>query len=162
MALQYYVSFCCKGEWICNMFYIYSLPLRPPSPVTPTPPLWVIAKHRAEMQIKTTVKNHLSLVRMAIIIKSTKTIHAREAVEKRELSCTIDGNVNWYSESEVRSVMFDSLWPHGLYSCWNSPGQNTEVGSLSLLQGIFPTQGSNPGLSTLQVDFLPAEPQGKP
>ena len=29
---------------------------------------------------------------------------------------------------------------------WNSPGQNTEVGSLSLLQGIFPTQGSNPGL----------------
>ena len=28
----------------------------------------------------------------------------------------------------------------------NSPGQNTRVGSLSLLQGIFPTQGSNPGL----------------
>ena len=42
--------------------------------------------------------------------------------------------------------MSDSLWPHGLYSPWNSPGQNTEVGSLSLLQGIFPTQGSNPGL----------------
>ena len=34
---------------------------------------------------------------------------------------------------------------HGLYSPWNSPGQNTEVGSLSLLQGIFPTLGSNPG-----------------
>ena len=34
----------------------------------------------------------------------------------------------------------------GLYSPWNSPGQNTGVGSLSLLQGIFPTQGSNPGL----------------
>jgi len=30
---------------------------------------------------------------------------------------------------------------------WNSPGQNTGVGSLSLLQGIFLTQGSNPGLS---------------
>ena len=29
---------------------------------------------------------------------------------------------------------------------WNSPGQNTELGSISLLQGIFPTQGSNPGL----------------
>ena len=28
-------------------------------------------------------------------------------------------------------------------SSWNSPGQNTGVGSLSLLQGIFPTQGSN-------------------
>ena len=49
-------------------------------------------------------------------------------------------------ESESCSVMSDSLWPHGLYSPWNSPGQNTGVGSLSLLQGIFPTQGSNPGL----------------
>ena len=42
--------------------------------------------------------------------------------------------------------MSDSLQPHGLYSPWNSPGQNTGVGSLSILQGIFPTQGSNPGL----------------
>jgi len=36
--------------------------------------------------------------------------------------------------------------PNGLYSPWNSPGQNTGMGSLSLLQEIFPTQGSNPGL----------------
>ena len=35
---------------------------------------------------------------------------------------------------------------HGLYSPWNSPGQNTGVGSCFLLQDIFPTQGSNPGL----------------
>ena len=35
---------------------------------------------------------------------------------------------------------------HGLYSPWNSPGQNTGVGSHSLFQEIFPTQGSNPGL----------------
>ena len=48
--------------------------------------------------------------------------------------------------SESCSVVSDSLWPHGLYSSWNSPGQNTRVGSLSLLQGIFPAQGSNPGL----------------
>ena len=39
--------------------------------------------------------------------------------------------------------MSDSLWPHRLYSPWSSPGQNTGVGSLSLLQGIFPTQASN-------------------
>ena len=32
------------------------------------------------------------------------------------------------------------------YSPWNSPGQNTGVDSLSLLQGIFPTQESNPCL----------------
>ena len=50
------------------------------------------------------------------------------------------------SESESLSVMSDSLQPHELYSPWNSAGQNTGVGSLSLLQGIFPTQGSNPGL----------------
>ena len=48
--------------------------------------------------------------------------------------------------SESHSVMSDSLRPHGLYSPWNSPGQNIGVGSLSLLQGIFPTQGSHPGL----------------
>ena len=50
------------------------------------------------------------------------------------------------SESESRSVVSDSLPPHGLYSPRNSPGKNTGVGSLSFLQGIFPTQGLNPGL----------------
>ena len=42
-------------------------------------------------------------------------------------------------------VMSDSLRPHGLYSSWKSPGQNAGVSSLSLLQGIFPNQGSNRG-----------------
>ena len=50
--------------------------------------------------------------------------------------------------------MSDSLWPHGLYRLyparilcpWNSPGKNTGVGCHFLLQGIFLTQGSNPGL----------------
>ena len=51
--------------------------------------------------------------------------------------------VKW---SESRSVMSDSLRPHGLYSPRNSSGQNTGVGSLSLPQGIFPIQGSNWGL----------------
>ena len=40
-----------------------------------------------------------------------------------------------------------TLWdPHGLYSSWNSPSQNNGVGSHSLLQGIFPMEGSKPGL----------------
>ena len=47
------------------------------------------------------------------------------------------------SVSESCGVMSNSLRPHGLYSPWNSP---TGVGSLSLLQEIFPTQGSNSGL----------------
>ena len=42
--------------------------------------------------------------------------------------------------------MSNSLQPHGLYSPWNCPGQNTRVSSLSLLQGSSPTQGWNPGL----------------
>ena len=52
----------------------------------------------------------------------------------------------WMLESESHSVMSNSLQPQGLYSPWDSPGQNTGVDSLSLLQGIFPTQGLNPGL----------------
>ena len=39
-----------------------------------------------------------------------------------------------------------TLQPHGLYSPWNSPGQNTGVHSLSVPQWIFPTQELNPGL----------------
>ena len=45
-----------------------------------------------------------------------------------------------------RSVVSHSLQPHGLQSPCNSPGQSIGVGSLSLLQGFFPMQGSNPGL----------------
>ena len=48
------------------------------------------------------------------------------------------------SGSESRSVLSDSLLPHGLCPR-NSPGQNTGVGSLFLLQGIVPTQRLNPG-----------------
>ena len=55
--------------------------------------------------------------------------------------------MRYYEEaSESHSVVSDSFQPHGLYSPWSSPGQNTGVGSRSLLQGIFPTQGLNPGL----------------
>ena len=50
------------------------------------------------------------------------------------------------SESESYLVMSDSLQPHRLWGPWNSPGQNTGVGSLSLLKRIFLIQGSNPGL----------------
>ena len=65
-------------------------------------------------------------------------------------------------KSESHSAVSDSLQPHGLYSPWNSPGQNTGVGSLSLLQGIFPSPRIKPRFPALQTDSLPAEPQGKP
>ena len=88
---------------------------------------------------------------------------------------------NWATEqqtqiinSEIEEQNGDFLWkwkslscvllvvtPWTIYSPWNYPGQNTGVGSLSFLQGIFPTQGSNPGLPHSRWT-LPAEPQGKP
>ena len=64
-------------------------------------------------------------------------------------------------QSESCSVVSDSLRPHGLYSPWNSPGQNTGVGSHSLLQ-IFPTQGSNPGLPHCRWILYQLSHQGSP
>ena len=64
--------------------------------------------------------------------------------------------MKWKSLSRVQ--LFATPWK---YSPWNSPGKN-RVGSLSLLQGIFPTQGYEPRSPALQVDSLPAEPPGKP
>ena len=64
--------------------------------------------------------------------------------------------------SESRSVMSDSLRPHGLYSPWNSPGQNTRVGSHSLLLGMFPNPGVEPRSPALQAGSLPVELPGKP
>ena len=64
------------------------------------------------------------------------------------------------AESESCSVVSDSLWSHGLYSQWNSPDQNTGVGSL--LQGIFPTQGSNPSLPCCRQIIYQLSHKGSP
>ena len=64
--------------------------------------------------------------------------------------------------SESCSVVSDSLQPHRLYSPWDSPGQNNGVGSLSLLQGIFPTQGSNPSLLHCRWILYCLNHQGSP
>ena len=63
------------------------------------------------------------------------------------LCCTAETNDIASQLSEWKfSVMTESLRSHGLYHPWNSSDQNTEVDNLSLFQGIFPTQGSNPAL----------------
>ena len=70
--------------------------------------------------------------------------------------------VSWFVfmfGSESCLVMSDSLQPHGLYSPWNSPGQNTGVGTFSR---DLPKPGIEPQSPTLQADSLPTEPQGKP
>ena len=63
---------------------------------------------------------------------------------------------------EVKISVVSDSWLHGLYSLWNSLGQNPGVGGHSLLQGIFPTQGWNTGLPHFRQDSLPSEPSGKP
>ena len=57
-------------------------------------------------------------------------------------------NVNYNSRQSqyCKTTYFQhNITNMGLYSTWNLPGQNTGEDSLSLLQGIFPTQGLNPG-----------------
>ena len=59
-------------------------------------------------------------------------------------------------KSESRSLVSSSLRPHGLYSPWHSPGQNTGVGSLSLLQGIFSTPRTIASQAPLSMGILQA------
>ena len=65
-------------------------------------------------------------------------------------------------ETESCLVMSDSLQPQRLYRTWNSPGQNIGVGSLSLLQEIFPTQGLNWGLLHCRQIIYQLNYQGSP
>ena len=63
------------------------------------------------------------------------------------LTARINCSSTWRKQKKVKvKVVSDSLRRHWLYSPWHSPGQNTGVGSLSLLQEISPTQWLNPGL----------------
>ena len=63
---------------------------------------------------------------------------------------------------KVNVTQSDCMWPHVLCSPWNSPGQNTGVGSRSLLQAIFPTQGLNSGLLQCRQILYKQSQQGSP
>ena len=95
--------------------------------------------------------------------------------DKAKTSLALDKSSYNLSPCEYIKKLFESedvvtqscltLRPHGLQSArllcpGNSPGKNTRVGCYSLLQGIFLTQGSNPGLPHCKVDSLPSEPPG--
>ena len=79
-----------------------------------------------------------------------------------QVSCKAGRFFTIWSPSESCSVVSDSLWPHGLYTPWNSPGQDTGVGSLSLLQGIFTTRGLNPGLPNCRRLLYQLSHKGSP
>ena len=65
----------------------------------------------------------------------------------------------WNTESEIHSV--ESLCGP-MDSPWNSPGRNIGVGRFSLLQGTFPTQGSNPGLQHCRWNLYQLSHRGSP
>ena len=111
----------------------------------------------------------------ALTGKSTWLGHPPKPGLRREMSSTsgTTPNLSFSAVSCLSSPPPDSekwkeksyptLWrPHGLYSPWNSPGQNTGVSSLSLLQGDLPDPGIEPRSPTLQADSFPAEQPGKP
>ena len=67
-----------------------------------------------------------------------------------------------FKKNISRPVMSNSLQPARLLCPWNSPGKNTGVGSHSLLQEIFPTQGSNPVLLHCRQILYHLSHQGSP
>ena len=81
----------------------------------------------------------------------------------KQLEQTINDDKHFFTmESESHSVVSNSLQPYELQSPWNSLGQNTGVGSPSLLQGIFPTQESNRDLLHCRQIFYQLSCQGSP
>ena len=89
-----------------------------------------------------------------------QTLPAKKVQVKRKFSWPVrEIKGLWKVKVKITQSCLTLCEPHRLYSPLNSPGQNIGVGSLSLLPGILPTQGSNPGL---EANSLPAKPQGKP
>ena len=70
--------------------------------------------------------------------------------------------LNKGSEVKVTQSCLTLCDPHGLYSPWNSPGLNTGIGSLSFLQGVFPIQGSIPGLPHCRQILYQLSHKGSP
>ena len=115
---------------------------------------WKIRILKLHLFKKGTIFHVLS--RLSVVLSINFSLRLENSLKLKEISSpsvsesisnyqVTDGwlKKNW-SPCKEREAM--SLRPHGLCSPWNSPGQNTGVGSLSLLQGIFPTKGLNPGL----------------
>ena len=93
------------------------------------------------------------------ILPSTEELQTQESNRPVPFITEQPSEVKW---SESRSVVYNSLRSQGLYSPWNSPVQNTGVSSLSLLQGIFPTQASNQGLLHCRQILYQLNHQGSP
>ena len=97
------------------------------------------------------------------------TIYSTETKTYHHIkTCTVMFTEAFHTMSSTKkwscSVMCNSLWFHGLQLLhpWNFPGKSTGVGCHFLLQGIFPTQGLNPGLPRCRQTLYPLSHQGSP
>ena len=95
----------------------------------------------------------------------------REAVASSAAGMTIPAFLSpilkWSEVNWSRSVVSDSLWPHRLQPArllcpWDFPGSSAGVDCHFLLQGIFPTRGSNPGLPHCRQTLYLLSHQGSP
>ena len=96
---------------------------------------------------------------------SSRTMMQRRILEQRYLGIVVEGLV--YSAVLGCSIMSDCLRSHGLqpdrlFCPWNFPGKKTGLGSHSLLQGMFLTQGSNLGLLHCRQILYLVSHQGSP
>ena len=80
--------------------------------------------------------------------------------KKQPMIESVSHNLFVWKWSEVKWKLLSHVQLFG--SPWNSPGQNTGVDSLSLLQGIFPTQGLNPGLPHCRQILYQLSHKGNP
>ena len=100
------------------------------------------------------------------IVKVLSILHQFAPIPKQKRWFHVSSKLSEI-ENVSCSALSNSLWPHGLESTrllcpWNSPGKNTGVGSHSLLQGIFPTQGSNRGPPHCRQILYHLSHQGSP
>ena len=124
----------------------------------------------ADWVTRTLTQMHMSHVSRRVYSKCGKDTLRWNCLQKRHLETPNEGsylevmgmNCNILVASESLSVILNSLQPHGLYSPWNSPGQNTGVGSLSLLQGNFPNQESYQGILHCRRILYQLSYQGSP
>ena len=96
---------------------------------------------------------------------AAKSLQMVPAVMKLKDACSLEEKL-WQTWREVKwskshSVVSDFLQLHGLHSPWNSPGQNTGVGTLPFSRGSSQPR-DRPRSWALQADSLLVEPQGRP